>query len=57
MQILLEIKCNRSFMSCLNVMAAWLEEIITGRLCSANNKESRRERRERTSERKTAVLQ
>lgn len=58
MQMLLEItwaiKWNRSFMSCLNVMAAWQEEIITGRLCSASNKETDRDkksRRERTVER------
>lgn len=36
MQITWGIKWNRSFMSCLNVMAAWQEEIITGRLCSAS---------------------
>lgn len=55
MQMLLEItwaiKWNRSFMSCLNVMAAWHEEIITRRLCSANNKETRRDEKSRERER------
>lgn len=48
MQISWVIKWNRSFMSCLNVMAAWQQEIITGQLCSASktdrDEKSRRER-------------